>query len=161
MWPVILIAYCWHFFQPWQEAIWAFRFFILLKGWSQDLHPSTWQKKGPFLAGFQIQVVACSLMDFFTLYCLAQCGQMKSHLVQADQDHEWLLHAVSVPVLLYTPNQTPHKWTWTPRCNLSGDLSTCGGWPTALSNCHKGIAPPCGHPCASPTGRVFWTPNDI
>ena len=53
-------AYWCHSFQPWQEAIWAFRFFILLKGWSQDLHPSTRQKKGPFLAGFWLQVVTCS-----------------------------------------------------------------------------------------------------
>ena len=65
-------------FHPWQEAIWAFRFFILLKGWLQDLHPSTQQKKGPFLAGFWLQVVICSLIDFLTPNHFAQKGQTKT-----------------------------------------------------------------------------------
>ena len=43
-----------------------------------DLHPSTWQKKGPFLAGFWLQVVTCSLIDFLTPNHFAQKGQMKT-----------------------------------------------------------------------------------
>ena len=41
------------------------------EGMIMGITPSTWQKKGP-LAGFWLQVVACSLMDFLTPYCFAQ-----------------------------------------------------------------------------------------
>ena len=42
------------------------------------LNPSTWQKKDPFLAGFWLQVVIYSLIDFLTPNHFAQKGQMKT-----------------------------------------------------------------------------------
>ena len=78
-WPVALVNHFMlsHSAQPCTPDRWQLRFFILPKGWSTFGHPVTWQKKGPFLSGLEMQVLECSHMLFLTLKLLLQNGQEK------------------------------------------------------------------------------------
>ena len=48
------------------------------EGMIAGLTPLHMAKESPFLAGFWLQVVICSLIDFLTPNCFAQKGQMKT-----------------------------------------------------------------------------------